>query len=61
VALPGYQSVSVTDSQLLAVPAAAQTYGQGITKAGEIVGSFIDSAGASHGYIATPITNNGKK
>ncbi len=34
-------------------PGATNTTADGISSAGQIVGSFLDAAGKTHGYVAT--------
>src|SRR4029077_20256510 len=40
------------------IPNAANTYLNGINDAGQIVGSYVDSAGTSHGFVASTTADN---
>jgi len=53
VGLPGYESLTIPDTELLEVPGAVLTIANGITDAGVMVGIFDDVTG-EHGFIAAP-------
>lgn len=40
--------------QLLDVPGSTQTIAEGLNNAGQVTGNFLDAAGNTHGFIATP-------
>lgn len=42
--------------ELLDVPGAASTVGEGINNAGQVAGLWFDAANVSHGFMATPAT-----
>lgn len=48
------QAITIADEDLLAFPDAPTTFVQGIKNSGEVVGSYTDGDGFSHGYIARP-------
>jgi uncharacterized membrane protein len=51
----GFQSLTVTGSDLLDVPGASGTYVEGINEVGVVAGQWFDAAGVTHGFIATPL------
>jgi hypothetical protein len=53
VGMIGFEAVNIPDAELLEYPGAPQTYLEGITNAGEIIGYWSDGAN-SHAFIATP-------
>jgi hypothetical protein len=42
--------------ELLNVPGSIQTVGEGLNNTGQVTGGYMDAAGNSHGFIATPAT-----
>ncbi len=42
--------------QLLNVPGAVDTVGEGLNNAGQVSGFYDDAAGNEHGFIATPVS-----
>jgi hypothetical protein len=53
--LEGFVGTLSDGFELLNVPDATDTFVQGIANSGAVVGSYIDAAGNSHGFIATPL------
>lgn len=50
----GYQTLSVPAKDLVRVPGANLTFPEGISNDGTLAGSWTDTSGVSHGFIATP-------
>jgi hypothetical protein len=51
-ARPGFQSVTLSDNDLLEVPGAAGTLSEAINDPGDVVGIWIDADGNFHGFLA---------
>ena len=51
--VPGFQSLTVPDDDLLDVPGAVSTTPEGIDEFGRISGIWTDTAGTQHGFVAT--------
>jgi len=58
-AAPSFQSLTLPDKDLLDVPGAAGTLSETISDSGDVAGTWYDSGGNYHGFIATPLP--GKK
>lgn len=50
----GFQSLTVSDADLLDVPGSVLTIVEGINDVGLVSGGWIDANGVSHGFLATP-------
>jgi hypothetical protein len=48
----GFQSVTLSDNDLLDVPSAAATLAEAITDSGDVAGVWIDVDGNEHGFLA---------
>ncbi len=51
---PAFQSLTIPDANLLAVPGAVDTFAQAIDTSGRVAGTWTDGDGHSHGFVATP-------
>jgi hypothetical protein len=50
----GFQTVSVLPKDFVRVPGSTQTFPEGISDDGTLVGLWMDKSGATHGFIAAP-------
>ena len=59
--VPGFQSLTVPDEDLLDVPGAVVTTPEGIEDSGRIAGIWNDAGGLAHGFLAAPLPSEGAK
>jgi hypothetical protein len=50
----GFQTLSVATKDLVRFPGATGTFPEGISNDGTLAGEWMDSSGATHGFIAAP-------